>query len=419
MPPPDDSANVLAKHDPYAAFRIPAYRSYTFGSLLALIGTRVQVVAILWEMHQRTGDALALGYVGLVQAVPMLLLSLPAGYLADRVSRKLIIVTCLLGTAATSLGLAALSAAQGSIGGMYALLFLDATFLAIARPARQAVLPQLVPKDVFPNAVAWRSSLFQISSVVGPALGGLVIVWSIPAAYVISAVSEIIFAFMFARLAYHQPIDRKQNMTVRNLLGGVEFIGRNRVVLTVISLDMFAVLLGGAVYLLPIYAKDILQVGATGYGWLNAAPAAGAFVMALLLAYAPPMKRAGRNLLLAVAGFGVATIVFGFSTNFYLSLAMLFLTGVFDNVSVVIRHSLVQLMTPDEMRGRVSAVNGIFIGSSNELGGLESGLVAKWFTPVISVVSGGVGTLVVVACTALASPKLRRFGALKDAKSGD
>jgi len=186
--------------------------------------------------------------------------------------------------------------------------------------------------------------------------------------------------------------------------------------LWLMSLDMFAVLLGGAVYLLPLFAKDILHVGPEGFGWLRAAPAAGALCMAISLAYLPPMKHAGRNLLLTVAGFGVATIVFGISQSFWLSFAMLFLTGVFDNISMVIRHTLVQLTTPDEMRGRVSAVNGVFVSASNELGGMESGLVAHWFGPVISVVSGGIGTLLVVGTTAAASAKLRGVGVLNEVK---
>jgi MFS family permease len=203
----------------------------------------------------------------------------------------------------------------------------------------------------------------------------------------------------------------------REMLGaGIQFIWKNKILLVMISLDLFAVLLGGAVYLLPIFATDILQVGATGFGWLRAAPAVGAFCMAVALIYLPPMRHAGRNLLLSVAGFGVATIIFGLSTSFWLSFAMLFLTGAFDNISMVIRHTLQQLLTPDPMRGRVSAVTSVFVGASNELGGLESGLVAHWFGPVFSVVSGGIGTILVVLGTAAASPELRAFGALHEAK---
>ena len=405
-------------HDAYAAWRIPAYRWYMAGSLLMLIGSRMQVVALLWEVGQRAptteAKATALGLVGGIQAVPMMALALPAGYLADRFSRKALIIGCLAGTASTSVALTFWSSLAGPTWLMYVLLFVDATFLSIARPARQAILPALVPRDVFTNAVSWRSSLFQLSSVFGPALGaGLMLLW-VPGCYVASAACEFLFAMIFIRIPLKQTLAAPTPHIVRNLLEGIRFIWNKRLVLMAITLDLFAVLLGGAVYLLPVYADEILGVGKLGYGLLFAAPAAGSFLMAIFLAYAPPMNKAGRNLLLAVAGFGAATIVFGFSTNFYLSLAMLFLTGLFDNVSVVIRHTLVQMLTPDEMRGRVSAVNGVFIGASNELGGLESGLVAKWVGPVASVVSGGVGTLIVVASIALGSKRLRRLGTLHD-----
>lgn len=409
--PPIQPVDARTRHDPYAPFREPPYALYMLGSIIALVGTRIQSVAVGWEMYQRTGEALALGMVGLVQAVPMMGLALPAGWAADRFSRKALIVACLLLTSGTSLLLALQSWAEASVGWMYVVLFVDACFLAVARPARQAVLPGLVPKEIFPGAVAWRSSLFQLASIIGPGVGGFVVAWSVPAAYVISACSTLAFAGLFALVPVRQTV-ASGRPTLAALLGGVAFMCRNRILLTVTALDLFAVLLGGATYLLPIYAAEILDVGELGFGFLSAAPAAGALVMALVLAYAPPMKQAGRNLLLSVAGFGAATIVFGLSENFALSLVMLFLTGLFDNVSVVVRHSLVQLLTPDEMRGRVSAVNGVFIGASNELGGLESGLVAHWTSPVFSVVSGGVGCLLVVSGAAWASPALRRLGAL-------
>jgi MFS family permease len=205
--------------------------------------------------------------------------------------------------------------------------------------------------------------------------------------------------------------------TLSTLFDGIHYLRRTRVLLAIISLDMFAVLLGGAVYLLPVFAEDVLNVGATGLGYLHAAPAVGALLMALVLAHLPPLGKAGRALLLSVAGFGVATIIFGLSSNLHLSLAMLFLTGAFDQVSMVVRHTMVQLTTPDAMRGRVSAVNGVFVSASNELGGFESGLVAHWFGPIISVVSGGIGTLIVVGITAWVAPQLRRFGSLGEIRT--
>jgi MFS family permease len=405
------------KHDPYAAFRYSSYRLYVFGWIVALLGIRMQTVAIGWEMYQRTGEALSLGLVGLVLALPTMLLALPAGYLADRFNRRKLLILSLWAMTISSLGLTVFSYMQGSIVMMYILLFLDASAVMLGRPARTALLPQLVPPVIFPNAVTWNMSLMHIASVVGPALGGLVVAFNVPLAYLLCAASSLIFIFMLSGLRLINPASKPVgHASLRTLLAGLGFVWNARLILTTISLDMFAVLLGGAVYLLPIFAKDILQVGAAGFGWLQAAPAAGAFCMALLQAYLPPMKHAGRNLLLAVAGFGAATIIFGLSTSFWLSLAMLFLTGVFDNVSMVIRHTLMQLLTPDQMRGRVSAVTSIFVGASNELGGLESGLVAHWFGPVFSVVSGGIGTMIVVGVTALVAPQLRTFGALHEAK---
>lgn len=407
----------LARHDPFAALRIPTYRFFLIGWFIALIGTRIQSVAIGWEMYERTGEALALGLVGLAQALPTMLLALPAGYLADRFHRPRLVMLSLAAMTLTSLALALLSYQHGSVHWMYFFLFLDATAVILGRPARSALLPQLVPSHVFPNAVTWNTSLMQIAGVVGPALGGFVIYWSVPAAYVVAAASSLVYIAMLARLNLGQGESRAPSgSAVENLLAGIHFVRRTRVILAMITLDMFGVLLGGAVYLLPIYAVDILDVGAAGFGWLRAAPALGAMCMAFALIFLPPMKRAGWSLLLNVAGFGMATIVFGFSTSFWLSFAMLFLTGAFDNVSMVIRQTLQQLLTPNQMRGRVSAVSAVFISASNELGGLESGVVAHWFGPVFSAVSGGIGTLIVVALTGWLAPELRNLGPMHEAR---
>lgn len=384
--------------------------------MLALIGTRIQSIAIAWEIYQRTGQALSLGLVALVQALPVIGFALPAGYLADRFRRRHLLLLSLVGMTLTSLGLAVLSYTEGSITFMFGLLFLDTTAVTLGRPARMAIVPQLVPNAIFANAIAWYTSLVQIASVVGPALGGFVVAVNVPLAYVLAAVSSVLSIVTFLGIELPPGPKEVERPSLRTVLAGIEFVRNNRLILTIISLDLFAVLLGGAVYLLPIYAKDILKVGATGFGWLEAAPAAGAFCMAILLAHLPPMQRAGRTLLLAVGGFGLATIVFGLSTSFGLSWAMLFLTGALDNISIVVRHTLIQLLTPDSMRGRVSAVSSIFVSASNEFGGFESGLVAHWLGPVFSVVSGGIGTIVVVMITALAAPELLSFGALQDAR---
>ena len=382
------------------------------GWFAALIGTQIQGVAIGWEMYQRTGEALAPGLVGLAQAAPTMVLALPAGYLADRFSRRKVVIVSLTGMTVTSLCLAFLSYTEGSVAWMYGMLVLDATFATIGRPARSAFLPQLVPRDVYPNAVAWSTSMMQLGWVIGPAVGGVIIVWSVTSAYLAAAMGSTIYAVLLLSMNFRATGSAKAEAPMEALFGGLTFLKGNRLVLTLMSLDMFAVLLGGAVYLLPIFAEEILKVGPEGFGWLRAAPAMGAFCMALMIAHLPPMQRAGWNLLMAVGAFGAATIVFGLSDSFWLSFGMLFLTGLFDNVSMVIRHTLIQLSTPDAMRGRVSAVSGVFVSASNELGGFESGVVAHYLGPVFSVVSGGIGTIAVVVATGVLSPRLRKHGGL-------
>lgn len=407
-PPPPE------KHNPYAAFLIPNYRLYVIGWFLSMLGTRIQSLAIGWDMYERTGDALALGFVGLAQAVPAMVLALPSGYLADRFERPRLVMLSLLAMTVTSLALALISYWQGSITLMYIILALDAAAVMIGRPARVALLPQLVPPSVLPNAITWNMSLMQISGVLGPALGGFIILLGVPFAYVTTAFSSLLFALFIFYFDFEPDVKEQKSASIETLLAGIKFVRDARIVLTMITLDLFAVLLGGAVYLLPIYAKDILQVGEIGFSWLRAAPAVGAFIMAMLMVYLPPLKRAGWGLLLSIAGFGIATIIFGISKNFWLSCAMLCLTGAFDNISMVVRHTMQQLLTPNEMRGRVSAVTSVFTGASNELGGLESGLVAGWLGPVFSVVSGGIGTLLVVAGAAWLSPQLRALGRMED-----
>jgi MFS family permease len=404
-------------HDPYAALRYPDYCKFILGWIVAVIGDQILEVAVGWDLYLRTHDALSLGWVGLVSAAPIIFLALPAGHLADRLDRKSIVLWSQLIRGICVVILAGLSYWHGAIGAIYVVLFLAAVFKAIGWPARSALMPTLVEREDFPNAVNWNSSGFQISSMVGPALGGLIVRFSVPAAFIVAAVCTVLFSISLVGVKPKQVQEHKEPATLKSLAAGVQFVLNTKIILATITLDLFAVLLGGATYLLPIFAKDILKVGAVGFGWLRASPAIGALVMGLLVAHLPPMKRAGRAMLLAVAGFGLATIVFGLSKNFWLSLAMLFLTGAFDNVSVLVRHTLVQVLTPDSMRGRVSAVNNIFVGSSNELGGFESGLTARLFGTVTSVVAGGIGTLLVVALTSLIWPQVREFGSLVEAKA--
>ena len=404
-------------HDPYAALRVRDFRFFWGGNFIALLGMQMQFAAVLWEINLRTGSAFALGLVGLVQVIPVVSLALVAGHVADRFNRKYIVMISSLVIAAAAVGLLLVSLIRDewlSVVCMFGLLFITGIARAFQQPAKSSLMPQLVPRNRFTNAITWSAMAFQLASVLGPAAGGLLIGacgGPLPV-FVCHAAFALAFCGLLTQVRHQREATEQEPITLENLMAGVNFVRQNRLILSAISLDMFAVLLGGAVALLPIYAKQILEVGPTGYGWLRAAPAIGALLMSLIMAKLPPMKHAGRNLLFSIAGFGVATIAFGLSRSFPLSFALLFLTGVFDNVSVVVRHSLVQLLTPDAMRGRVSAINGMFISISNEVGDFEAGSVAALFTPVISVVSGGIGTLVVVAITACRVPELRRYGRL-------
>jgi MFS family permease len=380
-------------------------------------------VALGWELYERTHSALALGLVGLATALPVVILALPAGDLADRMERKRILIWAQVAFIIAGLALAALSYWKGPVVVIYAVLLGRGAAQAFNNPARQALLPQLLPANVFGNAVTWASSAFQVAAVVGPGLGGIAIAieHSATGVYVISSVLTAVYLWALIEIrgiAGPQASDAalgsapkpREKMTLDSIAAGMRFVRETKVILAAITLDLFAVLLGGATALLPIFAKDILHVGPDGLGWLRAAPSVGALLIAVTFAHRPPMKRTGATLLFAVAGFGAATIVFGLSKSFWLSLAMLFVLGALDGISMIIRSTLVQLRTPDEMRGRVSAVNSVFIDMSNELGGFESGAVAALVGPVTAVVAGGVGTLVVVGSVALAWPQLRQLG---------
>lgn len=436
------------KHDPYAAFRSRGFRFFTTGNLLSIIGRQMLAVAVEWEIYRRTHSATALGLVGLVFAVPIVGFSLPAGHLADRLSRKHIVLVSQIFSVITSAllsfvswehlnipqlpilracnhGLTAIAGVfeqhqqtfhfdDASVPLIYLLLFVGAIARTFSWAARSSFFPTLVSRDAFSNAVTWNSSVFQIGSVVGPALSGFVVAHrGFPIVYAIDAITSALFFLMVLPIPRaKQAPDRKEQSTWKSLAAGAKFVFSKKVILATITLDLFAVLLGGSVALLPIFADQILHVGPVGLGWMRAGPAIGAFVMALLVAYLPPMRQAGKTLLWCVAGFGIATIVFGLSKAFWLSLLMLFIAGAVDSVSVIIRGSIVQLVTPDEMRGRVSSVNNIFIGTSNEFGALESGLTAALFGPVISVVGGGIGTILVVLGAAWKWPDIRKIGAL-------
>jgi MFS family permease len=402
-------------HDPYAALRHGGYRRLLTGNILARIGFEMQSVAVGWELYQRTGSATALGLVGLVQFLPVILLSLPAGHIVDRYNRKGLLLTAQGLMAAASLELAILSYLQGPVLLIYFCLLLVGISQAFGFPARWALVPMVVPHSTLANAMTWNSSGLQISTMVGPASGGLVI-WAsggAPMAYLLAASCSLACVTLLAGIRPQGESRATEAPSLASVLAGVGFVWNTRLILATITLDLFAVLLGGATALLPIFASEqFLDVGPSGLGWLRTAPAIGAFVMALVIAHRPPLRHAGPAMLWSVTGFGLATIGFGVSRNFWLSFAMLALTGAFDNISVVVRSTLVQVLTPDHMRGRVSAVNFIFISSSNQLGAFESGITAEWFGPVLSVVGGGVGTVLVVLAVILKWPEVLRLGSL-------
>jgi MFS family permease len=404
-----------AEHDPYSAMRLASFRLYLAGNAVAILGMQMQRMAVGWEIYERTGSELDLGWVGLVQVLPVIFLALPAGHASDRHDRKTIVMISLVAMAAASLVLAWLSWTHGPLWGMYAALLVTGIARAFQQPAKASLLPQIVPREQFSNAVTWNMGAFQLAAVVGPALGGpLIAHYGQPVlVYLCDVIASMLFCGLLVFVRRAAPTSAPASgVSLASLTAGVRFLQHNKILLAAMTLDMFAVLLGGAVTLLPVFAEKILHVGATGFGWLGAAPAVGALCTSMWLAHRPPIQHAGRDLLLAVAGFGVVTIGFGLSHSFAFSLIMLLLTGALDMISVVIRHTLVQLLTPDSMRGRVSAVNSMFIGASNELGGFESGLVAYWAGSVFSVVSGGIGTLVVVALVTWQFAPLRRYGRL-------
>jgi MFS family permease len=403
--------------DNYGALRFLSFRLLLAGVFLTMFGQQMLTVAIGWELYARTGSALALGGVGLAQVIPLILLFLPAGYAADNFSRKHILMISQAVAAVATLGLALLSFQQGPLILIYGCLVLLGCAQSFTSPASSAMVSQVIPTEAFENAMTWRSSSTQLSAVLGPATGGFLIglLGGTSSVYLISGLFFLIVVLLlFFTKVGEQKVPAAASRKLSSLIDGVRFLWQTQVMLAAITLDLFAVLLGGAVALLPIFATSILHVGPIGLGWLQASSSLGAVGMALLLAHRPTFKHAGPVLLLAVAGFGVATVIFGLSHWFLLSLLMLFVLGALDNISVVIRSTLVLVRTPDEMRGRVSAVNFLFIGTSNQLGGFESGLTAQFFGPVWSVVLGGIGTILVVSLVAAYWPEMRRLRTLRE-----
>ena len=371
-------------------------------------------VAVGWELYERTHSSLSLGLVGLTQFLPMVLMTLPAGHIADTRNRKHVIIAMQSVLVLASLGLAFISILHANVAWVYCCLCAAGLARTFLWSASASFMPQLVSREQFPRAVAWSANSFQFSAVTGPAISGALIALTRNAAtiYFLNAAAAAVCLVLISLVrSQHKPV-AKTDLSLASLLGGFHFVFKTEVILAAVTLDMFAVLFGGATALLPVYAKDILDVGPGGLGLLEAALPVGSLVCGLYMAHRPPMEKAGRTLLWGVVVFGFATIGFGFSKWFPISWLMLFVCGFADNISVVVRHTLVQLLTPDEMRGRVSAVNNLFIGTSNELGGFESGFVSNFFGPVVSVVSGGVATILVVMGIAAKWPKLKNYGKL-------
>jgi MFS family permease len=399
-----------------AAFRYPNFRYFMTARFLVTASSEMQSVAVGWQIYSLTHRPMDLGLVGLAQFAPGILLFLVAGHTADRIARNLILRACYGAFSICSLLLLALTFhGLSAVWPIYAVLVLNGIVRVFNGPASQALLPLLVPNEHFPTAVAWSMSTFQTAMIFGPMAGGVIYGFSgspIPV-YCCAAIAYLSALLLMWRIRVQSATSPRTPASLTMVLEGFRYIWRNKLILGSISLDLFAVLLGGAVALLPVYAREILNTGAYGLGLLRSAPSIGAVIMAIALAHSPLRRRAGPTMLACVFGFGVFTIVFGLSRNIVLSLAALVLLGACDMVSVIVRHTLVQLATPDEMRGRISAVNMLFIGASNEVGQFESGLTAQWFGTVPAVVLGGVGTITIVLLWTWLFPSLRQVNELK------
>jgi MFS family permease len=398
------------------AFNYPNFVSYTLARFLVVLSLEMQSVAVGWQVYEVTQRPIDLGYVGLAQFAPGFALFLFAGHAADLFDRRKLLMGCYAGFAFCSALLLGISQfAPHSVHAIYVVLVLLGIFRSFSFPVSRAILPQLVPEEHFSNAVAWNASTFQIATIAGPAIGGVAyaLFKGPEAVYAMAVAVSISSVLLTLRIhpvtaSSQKPVAAREPISPRTVLAGFRFIWMQKLILGSITLDMFAVLLGGAVALLPVYAWTILHTGPWGLGLLRSAPGVGAAITAIVVAYRPIQRRAGLTMLVAVAAFGVLTIIFGLSHSLILSMVVLFMTGAADMVSVIIRAMLVQIATPDAMRGRVNAVDFIFIGVSNELGEFESGLTAQWLGTVPAVVLGGVGTLVIIGIWAWIFPELRK-----------
>lgn len=405
------------KHDPFAVLRVKEFNFFLVFRFFLTLGIQMQSVIVGWQVYALTDDVLYLGMIGLAEAIPFILISFFSGHIADTFNRKRIVVFFTALFIILTGFLLWLSQLRNVLifeeHGIYP-IFLAIAGVGVIRGFLSAAIPsfmaQIVPRELYANAATWNSTIWHVASILGPSLAGFMIAASYTSAYTMD-ISFILIAFLSFVLIKNKPMPKKEKIEslYESISAGIRFVFKNQLILGALSLDLFAVLFGGAVALLPAFADEVLHAGAIELGFLRAAPAIGAVIMALIIAYKPPTHNAGRNLFLSVGAFGVSTILFGLSTNFFWAFFFLFLTGAFDNVSVVIRHTILQLSTPDNMRGRVSAVNGIFIGSSNEIGAFESGATARAFGLKPAIILGGVLTVLVVILTARMAPKLRKL----------
>jgi MFS family permease len=415
--------SMTASHDPYAALRHPRFARYIATLFTLTLGIQIQGTVVGWQVYDLTKDPVALGLIGLAEALPAIAMALYAGHVADRRDRRRVALAALWVLVACSVALWVLAGARplgvealasGRVTAIYGVIVVSGVARAFLQPARQALSAELVPRELFANAITWRSGSWQLASVIGPAVGGvLYAVGGTRLAYGVDAALMVLATGLLITIRHRSPARSVLHEGVwSSVTGGVRFVIREPVLLGALTLDLFSVFFGGAVALLPIFAAEILDVGPTGLGVLRAAPAVGAVLTSVLLARRRDWDHTGRVLLLAVAGFGLCMLGFGLSTTFWLSVALLVGSGMCDMVSVVIRSTLLQSRTPEGLLGRVSSVNQIFIGSSNEIGMFESGVTARWWGPVGSVVVGGLATLGVVGLIAWRVPTLRRLGRL-------
>lgn len=414
----------MKKNDPYAALRFPEFRAFIVVRFAMVFAWTMQFVVIEWEVYRMTQDPLSLGIIGLMEVVPAVSMALFAGHIVDQSEKRNLLLTSIVAFSCLSLGLFYMTlesvqsqySSQTILYGIYVLVFLGGFVRSFISPTLFALMALIVPKETYPNAATWSSSAWQMGGMLGPALAGFSIHWigTHNTLFLIAGFS--IFAFLLLLTIKRKPILNKKigEPVLESLKEGIQFVFRTKIILGAITLDMIAVLFGGAIALLPIFATDILGVDAQGFGILRAAPAVGSFIIMVSVAYFPINKNAGKKLLAAIFSFGLCIIVFGLSKLFWLSVLALFLSGLTDGVSMVIRQTILQLYTPDDMRGRVAAVNSMFIGSSNELGAFESGFTAKLMGPVVAVVFGGCMTLVTVGLTGLLSPQMRELDIEED-----